>query len=406
MPYVRPPRRSVLMVTHSYYEEDSRVRREAEALRDTGRGVDVIALRRPGLPAREVVAGVDVHRLPIQRRQGGGIGRYLLEYTSFFWRAAFVAARLHRRRRYGLVQVHTLPDPLVFAVAPLKAAGTPVLLDLHEAMPPFFRSRFPGASNLTVQGVLEAAEHASIAFADHALTVNEALAERLVRLGVPASKVTVVLNSPSRSLFEPHRLDLRPFMADGILRLVYAGALTPLYQVGVAIEAIALLRDGRAGLAPAPWPVTLDIFGRGDAQPALEELVGRLALADRVRFHGRIPLDEVPARIAAADAGLAPTRRDAYTDLSLSTKVFECAAMLRPVLASRLPTVERYFGRHGLFYFEPGDAVSLATAMRRLVEEPARRAEVVAHAAARVAELSWERQSARYVALVDSLARD
>ena len=44
------------------------------------------------------------------------VGKYAApEYGEFFWRAAIAAARLHRRRRYGLVQVHTLPDPLVFA---------------------------------------------------------------------------------------------------------------------------------------------------------------------------------------------------------------------------------------------------------------------------------------------------
>ena len=44
--------RPVAMVTHSYYEEDPRVRREAEALVAAGRQVDVFALRRPDDPVR------------------------------------------------------------------------------------------------------------------------------------------------------------------------------------------------------------------------------------------------------------------------------------------------------------------------------------------------------------------
>ena len=394
------------MVTHSYYEEDARVRREAEALVAAGRAVDVIALRRPGLPAQDTVAGVAVHRLPVERHQGSGIARYFLEYAAFFWRSAFTAARLHRRRRYGLAQVHTLPDPLVFAVAPLRGTGVPLVLDLHEAMPDFFRSRFPGASHPAVYRALTMAERVSVTFADRALTVNDALAERLARLGVPLSKVTVILNSPSGALFDPEREPARPFMADGTLRLVYAGALTPLYQLETVIESMALLRDGRPEMPPASWPVSLDVYGRGDALDSLRAAAGVLGLADRVTFHGRIALDEVPARLAAADAGLAPTRRDAYTDLSLSTKVFESAAMGKPVLASRLPTVERYLGEDTVYYFEPGDPVSLAAAIRRMVEDPQRRLEAVRRAGQRVAELSWERESARYVAVVDALARD
>jgi glycosyltransferase involved in cell wall biosynthesis len=392
------------MLTHSYYEEDARVRREAEALVAAGRAVDVVALRRPGLPAQDTVAGVAVHRLPVQRHQGSGIVSYLLEYAAFFWRSAFTAARLHRRRRYGLAQVHTLPDPLIFAVAPLRGTGVPLVLDLHEAMPEFFRSRFPGASHSAVYRALTMAERVSVAFAGRALTVNDALAERLAHLGVPPSKVAVILNSPSGALFNPDRYPARSFMADGALRLVYAGALTPLYQVETVIEAMALLRDGCPDAPPTSWPVSLDVYGRGDALGSLRAAAQACGLLDRVTFHGRIALDEVPGRLAAADAGLAPTRRDAYTDLSLSTKVFECAAMGKPVLASRLPTVERYFGEDTVYYFEPGDAASLAAAVRRMVDDPERRAEAVREAGKRVDELSWERESARYVALVDALA--
>jgi glycosyltransferase involved in cell wall biosynthesis len=390
--------RGVLMLAHSYYEEDPRIRREAEALVRSGIPVDVIALRRSGLPARASIEGVEVHRLPVQRHQGAGIGRYVAEYGEFFWRAAFAAARLHRRRRYGLAQVHTLPDPLVFAVAPLRALGVPVLLDLHEAMPEFFRSRFPGACNPLVHAGLGAAEWLSVAFADRALTVNDALAERLRGLGFGGNKVSVVLNSPSEARFDPHAYPGRPFMADGTLRLVYAGALTPTYELDVVIEALGLLRDDVAAA-----PVVLDVYGRGDSAGALRAFAAARGVGDRVTFHGRIPIEDVPARIAVADAGLAPTRRDAFTDFSLSTKLFECAAMGKPVVASRLPTVCRYFGEEALFGYEPGDPASLAAALRRLVADAAARERAIAAASARVAELSWERESARYVALVGEL---
>ena len=63
----------------------------------------------------------------------------------------------------------------------------------------------------------------------------------------------------------------------------------------------------------------------------------------RSRWPGRIPLDDVPAVVAGADIGIAPTRRDEFTDLSLSTKVYEYAAMGKAVVATRLPLVERTF---------------------------------------------------------------
>ena len=102
------------------------------------------------------VAGVRVQHLDVQRHQGAGLGVYLREYVSFLVRAMFAAVRLHRRERFALVQVHSLPDFLVFAALPLRLVGVPVLLDLHEAMPEFFRSRFPGASNPIVASAADA----------------------------------------------------------------------------------------------------------------------------------------------------------------------------------------------------------------------------------------------------------
>ncbi len=137
-------RRPICMIVHAYYEEDPRVRREAECLVAAGWAVDVFGLRRPGESPSAVVAGVNLRRLPVGRHQGAGLPVYLAEYGAFLARAFWAAALAHRRRRYGLVEVHSLPDYLVFAALPLKLVGVPVLLDLHEAMPEFFRSRFPG----------------------------------------------------------------------------------------------------------------------------------------------------------------------------------------------------------------------------------------------------------------------
>ena len=255
------------MVVHSYYDEDPRVRREAETLVAAGRSVDVFALRRPTDQRLGDLDGVTVHRLDVQRHQGAGLGIYLREYVAFLLRAGWALTRAHRRRRYGLVQVHTIPDFLVLAALPLRLAGVPVILDLHEAMPEFFRSRFPRASNPTVHRLLGLQERGSIGLATAAITVNAAMGERLVSLGVASDKVTVVANSPSLGRFDPARHELRPFAAEGTIRLVYAGALTPVYELDVAIDALARIREMRPEL-----DVRLDVYGRGDLAERLVEI--------------------------------------------------------------------------------------------------------------------------------------
>jgi glycosyltransferase involved in cell wall biosynthesis len=386
------------MLTHSYYEEDPRVRREAEAIVAAGRPVDVFALRRPDDPAMELLDGVHVQRLGVQRHQGAGLGTYLREYLAFFVRASLALTRTHRRRRYGLVQVHTLPDFLVFAALPLRVMGVPVILDLHESMPEFFRSRFRGRAGRLGYALLRWQEWASTRFASAVLTVNVALGDRLVLLGLRPSKLTIIPNAPSLARFDPARQPHREFMADGTLRLVYAGALSPIYELDVVLEAMARLALDRPDLA-----VCLDLYGRDFAEVPLRERAAELGIANRVAFHGRIPIDAVPAAIAAADVGLAPTRRSDFTDFSLSTKAFEYVAMGRTVVASRLPMVERIFGSDVVTY-EPGDPADLAGVLLRLVDEPEVREARVASALVRVRDLGWEHESARYLALVERLA--
>jgi glycosyltransferase involved in cell wall biosynthesis len=400
MPNVSTPvePRPVAMLTHSYYEEDPRVRREAEAVAATGRAVDVFALRRPGDPPDELLDGVRVHRLGVQRHQGAGVGTYLREYLAFFVRSGMTLAAAHRKHRYGLVQVHTLPDFLVFAALPVRLAGVPVLLDLHEAMPEFFRSRFRGRAGRLGYALLRLQERASTRFATAVVTVNDALGDRLVGLGLSRSKLTIIPNAPSQARFDRSRQPPRPFMADGTLRLVYAGALSPIYELDVVLEAIARIGRDRPDL-----PICLDLYGRDFAEVPLRDHAAELAVADRVTFHGRIPIADVPAAIARADIGLAPTRRSAFTDYSLSTKAFEYAAMGRTVVASRLPMVERVFGDVVVTY-QPGDAASLAAAILQVVDEPLERDARVARALARIRELSWEHESVRYLDLIERLA--
>jgi glycosyltransferase involved in cell wall biosynthesis len=394
----RPGRRPIAMIVHANYEEDSRVRREAEALVAVGWEVDVFALRRPGEAPSAVIEGVNLRRLPVRRHQGAGLPVYLAEYGAFLVRSLWATTRAHRHRRYGLVEVHSLPDYLVFAALPLKMVGVPVLLDLHEAMPEFFKSRFPKAANPISYKLLRLQEKLSIKFANAVLTVNEPLAERLRGLGLKADKLTVILNSPDLGLFDAAANPHREFMKDGVLRIVYTGALTPTYELDVVLRAVAAIKAARPELK-----VQATFYGRGDAQPMLESLAAELGITDRVSFPGRIPIETVPRAVADGDIGVAPTRLDPFTGMSLSTKVLEYAAMEKPVVASRLPTVERYFAPGTLSVYEPGDPQALADMVLSLVDDPSARRARVQKTRERVEELSWARQAETYKTVVDGL---
>ena len=112
---------------------------------------------------------------------------------------------LHFRRRYELVQVHSLPDPLVFAALVPKLTGARVVLDLHECMPEFFATKFGLPLDHRAVRLIGAAEQASIRFADFAITCTEQMREAFVGRGADPDKIGVVLNAADEAVFDPAR---------------------------------------------------------------------------------------------------------------------------------------------------------------------------------------------------------
>jgi glycosyltransferase involved in cell wall biosynthesis len=135
-------------------------------------------------------------------------------------------------------------------------------------------------------------------------------------------------------------------------------------------------------------------------------LAADLGVGARIAFHGRVPIDEVPARVAAADIGLAPTRHDPFTDMSLSTKVFEYAAMGKPVVASALPMVERTFPPGTVATYPSGDETAMAAAILAIADDPLAREAAVTRTAVIVQGSAWDVAARGYVALVDRLIGD
>ncbi|RPH36477.1 MAG: hypothetical protein EHM90_01905, partial [Chloroflexi bacterium] len=244
----------IAIVAHASLPDDPRLRRQAEALRDAGYEVDLIGLRDPGQAETEAWNGLRLIRLPVRRRFKGFAG-HLGEYLAFAALAAVRLAAEHRHRHYRLVQVATLPDFLAFAALPVRLTGVPLLLDLHEDMPEFFRDRFSGGGRQVLFPLVSGAARASAAVADAVITVHEPLRALAIARGVPADRISVVMNSPDERLFDPSRHERRPFRADGVLRLVHPSNPQPIYGLDVAVEAMARLDPG--------LNARLDVYGDG-----------------------------------------------------------------------------------------------------------------------------------------------
>jgi glycosyltransferase involved in cell wall biosynthesis len=381
------------MVVHSHYPiGEPRVERQAKALIQRGYQVDVICLRSDQEEPFERVDGVEIFRLPVKRHRGRGPAFQMIEYMVFFILVFFRLSLLYLQRRYDSVQIHNLPDFLVFTALGPKLGGARIILDLHDLMPEFFASSFKtGMENAAVR-LLLLQEKLSCRFADHVITVTELWRKSLIERGVAAEKVSVVMNVADASIF--HRM-MVPVTGNegkqtGTFNLIYHGTLAHRYGIDLLIEALVKIR-------PQIPEIHLVIHGRGEFLEELRRRAKVLEVEPLITFSTRyLPISDVPRLIQQADLGIVPYRRDIFTDGILPTKLMEYVALGVPVLAADTPIIRQYFSETMVQFFHPGDVNDLARNILWLYEHRDRLAALAQNADQFNQQFSWNRIADSY----------
>ncbi|MDI7277001.1 MAG: glycosyltransferase, partial [Anaerolineae bacterium] len=233
-------------------------------------------------------------------------------------------------------------------------------------------------------------ERASCALADSVICCHDMAREALVRRGVPEGKVTAVLNVPDERAFR--RRPRPPMAADGVLRVVQHGTITPNYGIQVVLEALKLLEPRLR--------VHFDVLGRGEYRPALEALARRLGVEDRVTFHGYVASERLLEVLCRADVGLVPM----LCEYQSPNKMFEYVALGVPVIASDLRTFRQHFGGDEILYFRTGDPADLARALRWAIRHRQRMREFAGRAWRRYQGYRWTTMKERYLRIYKRLA--
>ncbi len=198
------------VVAYTFYESDFRVMRYAEALVDRGDQVDVIALRQPGAKRREILKGVRVFRVQERLVNEKGKFAYLFRILKFLVRSSWFLARMHSRRRYDLVHVHSVPDFLVFAAFLPKLSGAKVVLDIHDILPEFYASKFSRGQKGVLFNLLVLVERISCRIADHVIIANHIWEQKLASRSVAPAKLTTIINYPDTTIFYPRKRNSIP----------------------------------------------------------------------------------------------------------------------------------------------------------------------------------------------------
>jgi glycosyltransferase involved in cell wall biosynthesis len=386
-------------VTFDWYPFDPTVRRLAEAAMDAGNVVDVICLRRPGEKRYEVYNGVNIYRLPMDRGFGRSLPMTLLNWCWFALLAGITITRLHLKHAYDVIHVHNMPDFLVFCALFPKILGAKVILEVQDTSPELIAAKASERKQKIVKRLAIWQERISSSFAHHVITVGWPFEKLLLQRGVPAEKMTIILNSADPKLFPAERRYLLPAESSEKQQpfiVMYHGTLAERNGLDVAIRALVLARKEVPQLR-------LDIQGRGEHLPILKQLAIDLGVSEHVIFGGLCPSDEIVDFVAHGHIGIIPYRCDSFMELILPTKAYEYVWMHRPIIASDTRAIRSMFRSESIVLCDPSKPEDFAEAIVDLYQHPEKRASLVANAAEDYMPYRWEIMAKRYQQLLLSL---
>lgn len=395
---VPPDMKPVCMVVQNIYDIDPRVRRKAEALVAAGYSVDVLALRGDNGDKCYQLNGVNVRTLSLGKKRGSLL-RYLFEFAAFFFWVFIRVPLQMMRRRYGVIDVNTLPDFLIFAPIIAKWMGAGLVLDMHEIAPEFYMSKYRCTPGSVAVRVVTYLERVSMRFADRVITINEPIEDLLASRGLSRSKSTIIMNAVDEARFAGYtnspgtaeRVDPTRFV------MMYHGTLTRIYGLDIAVRAFALAHAQMPG-------AELWILGSGPEKNNLADLARTAGIQTKVRLVGQVDASEIPDWLNQCDAGILPIHQDIFLDFAFPNKLPEFIVMGKPVLISRLKTIRHYFSDEALAYFDPSNPADLAKQMVRVYGDSQLRFRLVQKARTEYAPMRWELMKKRYVGMIEQLA--
>jgi glycosyltransferase involved in cell wall biosynthesis len=166
-------------------------------------------------------------------------------------------------------------------------------------------------------------------------------------------------------------------------------SLFPHKNLDALLDAVIALRDtamagmrlALVGLADAPVHMT--------AADSLRARIADARIADRVTMTGWVPDADLPALYQGATAFVLPSRYEGF-----GIPVLEAMASGTPVITTTAASLPEVAGDAALLV-DPDDRAGLAAALRRLLEEPDLRRELIARGAEQSRRFTWRATAER-----------
>ena len=313
---------------------ESVVRLLATGLRDRGHTVRVAGV---------VSRADDDHPYLAMLRAAGVETESLRIHDRAYLRERRWVVGLCRRHRPDVVHTHGFRSDVVDARA-AKRLAIPIITTVHGFTGGGWRVR-----------LYERIQVRAFRQFDAVVAVSSPLAAALAAGGVRRDRIHVVHNAYRPTVPPLERAAARRALAiaEGSFVLGWVGRLSPEKGADVVIDALALLTD---------VPVQVSFVGDGPERTRLRRRAESLGLRDRIDWHGTI--DDAASYFRAFDALVLSSRAEGSPMV-----IFEAMAANVPIVATRVGGVPEILSPAEAVLVTPGDAASLAVAIRELYSD-------------------------------------
>jgi glycosyltransferase involved in cell wall biosynthesis len=381
----------VLFIVTAYQRDDDDIItpwliETIERLKQRGTEVEVLAPSYRG-SGTSSIAGIKVHRfryapaaieslthdMPALERIRRSPA-FIALVPSYIVAGSRAAAKIAREGRFDVVHAFWPIPHGLFAIAAKRSSGAALVSTFFSA-----ELIWSGITRRILTPVLE-----RIVKASEVVTVISSFTASRLQEYVPGTpSVTIPFGAAAvdhtRETTQPARSAADPF------ELLFVGRLVPRKGVDVLLRAVKLLEtDPR---------LEVRIVGGGPERPFLERLAKELGLQDKVRFDGIVSADEVTTRFRECDALVLPAIITASGDTEgLGVVLIEAMGYGKPVIASAAGGIlDIVSDRDTGLLVPPGDAESLAGAIRRAMDDPAELSEIARRGTAYAAHaFGWD----------------
>jgi glycosyltransferase involved in cell wall biosynthesis len=271
----------------------------------------------------EVIDGVQITRVPLYPSHGqSGVGR-LLNYISFA--ASILIYGLFRAKKPDVIYAYHPPLTVGIAAALVRFfRRVPVVYDIQDMWPDTLKATGMFSNEKLLKVVARVCDWV-YGHVDQIVVLSPGFKRLLIERGVPPQKVDVIYNWCAEDMVRATSTELPSnFPVTSKFRILFAGNMGKAQSLDTVIDAAQLLQEKASQVA--------FIFLGAGVEATRLEVCAKSRKLENVFFLPAVPMPEVGAYLAGADALLVHLKRDPLFTITIPSKTQAYMAAGKPIL--------------------------------------------------------------------------